>query len=40
MDKSSSWKANISSASQEIPRFLWKPKFITPSTTARYLSLF
>jgi hypothetical protein len=26
MEQSSSWRAKISAASQEIPRILWKPK--------------
>jgi hypothetical protein len=26
MEQSPSWEANMSSASQEIPRFLWNPK--------------
>jgi hypothetical protein len=26
MDQSPSWEANISSASEEIPRILWNPK--------------
>jgi hypothetical protein len=27
MEQNPSWEANSSSASQEIPRMLWKPKF-------------
>jgi hypothetical protein len=26
MEQNSSWEANIHSASEEIPRFLWSPK--------------
>jgi len=26
MEQSRSWEANLSSASQEIPRIIWKPK--------------
>ena len=26
MEQSSSWEANVSAASQEIPRILWKPE--------------
>jgi len=26
MEQSSSWEANVSAASQEIPRILWNPK--------------
>jgi len=39
MEQSPSWEANRFSASQEIPRILWNPKFITPFTSARQLSL-
>ena len=35
----SPWEANRFSASQEIPRILWNPKFITAFTSARPLSL-
>jgi hypothetical protein len=27
MEQSPSWEANMSSATQEIPRILWNPKF-------------
>ena len=42
MEQSPSWKANSSSASQEIARILWNPKvhqLINSFTTARHLSL-
>ena len=39
MKQSPSWEANRFSASQEILRILWKPKFITAFTSARHLSL-
>ena len=32
-------KLTMSAASQEIPRILWKPNFITIFTSARHLSL-
>jgi hypothetical protein len=36
---SPSWEANQFAASQEIPRILWNPKFITAFTSASQLSL-
>ena len=39
MEQSPSWEANRFSASQEIPRILWNPRFITAFTSARHLSL-
>ena len=39
MEQSHSWKAKRFSASQEIPRILWNPKFITAFKSARHLSL-
>jgi hypothetical protein len=38
MEQSPSGEANRFSASQEIPRILSKPGFITASTSARHLS--
>jgi len=39
MVQSRSWEANRSLATQEIPRILWNPKFITTYTSARHLPL-
>jgi len=39
MEQSPSWEANRFSASQEIPRILWNPKFITTFTSNRHLFL-
>jgi len=38
MEQSASWKANWLSATQQIPRILWNPKFINVFTRARQLS--
>ena len=39
MEQSPSWEGNRFADSQEIPRILWKPKFITAFTSARHLFL-
>jgi len=39
MEQSPFWETNRFSASQEIPRILWNPKFITVFTSARHMSL-
>jgi len=39
MEKRFSWKADSWSTSQDIPKFLWKPKFITISTRAHPFTL-
>ena len=39
MEQSPSWAANRFAASQEIPRILWNPRFITTFTSTRHLSL-
>ena len=39
IEQSPSWEAKRFSASQEIPRILWKRRFITVVTSARHLSL-
>jgi hypothetical protein len=39
MEQSSSWEVNQFADSQEIPRIVWDPKFITAFTSACHLSL-